>query len=302
MALLNPPELRVSVLALITKYLASRHGNSDQYERMLDAAIPPSIGSAKKVDPEALQRDVKLNVSAGTMLGLFEREGDEVRLGAGAAVAVKTGQSAFCSHLRGLVLAAEVNEAPWGGQAGARDLTNSLAWFLTFPAERAPQRMDGTEPSARTLLEIDFGPRVEAKGEDDGGWPIGNDSRWSTFIRWACSLGFAWRAPGGALVPDPTPAIRDVLPQVFGKDEVLTASRFVDEVGRLVPVLDGGTYRQFVEANRHERTSDDRLTGPLSDAIARLRIEKAVDLEDRADAPRLNFANGTTFSHVRKTR
>lgn len=300
MALLNPPELRVSVLALITAYLASRRGDRDQHQHLLDAVAPPSIGSAKNTDRDALQRDVSRNLVAGTSIGLFERDGDEVRLGPGAATAIKAGPTAFSSHLRELVFATAVNDAPWGRQTGARDLTNSLAWFLTFPAEQAPQRMDGVEPTARTLQELDFGSRIESKVDDEGGWPIENDSRWFTFTRWACSLGFAWRAPGGVLVPDPTPALRDVLSQVFGSEDVLTSSRFVEEVGRLLPVLDGGTYRRFVEDQRRVPTSNDRLTGPLSDAIARLRIEQALDWEDRADAPRLNFVDGTTFSHVRK--
>jgi hypothetical protein len=294
-ALLNPPELRVSVLLLISGYLASKRGSRDRYERVLDAVAPPSLAMAR-TDAESLQRDVRRNVRAGLTLGLFVDDGPHLSLDPGAVAAVKGGTEAFVAHLRRLILDPAVNEAAWGRQVGARDLTSALAWFLMYAPSEAPQRMEGAEPSALTMQERDFGPRI---GDDETNWPIGANARWQTFEGWVCALGFAWRGPNGALVPDPTPAVRAAMPAILGYGEVLPATAFVDAVAAEVPVLDRGAYREFVRSHMKEPMPDEVLTAPLSQAIARLRIEQRIDLEDRADAPRLNLFDGSTFSHVR---
>lgn len=296
MALLNPPELRVSVLLLISGYLVSKRGSRDRYERVLDAVAPPSLAVAR-TDAQSLQRDVRRNVRAGLTLGLFVDDGPHLSLDPGAVAAVKGGTEAFVAHLRRLILDPVVNEAAWGRQVGARDLTSALAWFLMYAPSEAPQRMEGAEPSALTMQERDFGPRI---GDDETNWPIGANARWQTFEGWVCALGFAWRGPHGALVPDPTPAVRAAMPAIFDYGEVLSATAFVDAVAAEVPVLDRGVYREFVRSHMKEPKPDEVLTAPLSQAIARLRIEQGIDLEDRADAPRLNLFDGSTFSHVRR--
>jgi hypothetical protein len=93
-----------------------------------------------------------------------------------------------------------------------------------------------------------------------------------------------------------------VLPAILSKGKVLTASAFVDAVCSEVPVVDRGAYSEFVRANQREPRSEDRLTAALSEAILRLRIEKIIETENRADAPRLSLFDGTTFSHVRGMR
>jgi hypothetical protein len=101
------------------------------------------------------------------------------------------------------------------------------------------------------------------------------------------------------LVPDPTPAIREVLPTTFGNDRDLAAREFVHRVASALPVLDFGRYRQFVEENWSRREPDQRrLTAPLSEALERLRDEGLISFDDRADTARLTRADGTTFSHV----
>lgn len=297
MALLNPPELRVSVLLLISGYLASKRGSRDRLERVLDAVVPPSLAT-ERTDAESLQRDARHNVRAGLALGLFVEDESHLSLGLGAVAAAKGGTEAFVPHLRRLIFDPAVNEAPWGRQLGARDLTSALAWFLMHSPSEAPQRMEGAEPSALTMQERDFGPRIAE--DEDTNWPIGANARWQTFEGWVCALGFAWRGPNGALVPDPTPAARAALPAILGDGEVLSATAFVDAVAAEVPVLDRGVYREFVRSHMKEPKPDEVLTAPLSQAIARLRIEQRIELEDRADAPRLKLFDGSTFSHVRR--
>jgi hypothetical protein len=293
-ALLNPPELRPSVLLIILRYLAARRGQRDQVERLVATIAPLGLSGA---NPDL---DVRRNLTAAVELGLITRTGDDLTLGDGVLRAIRGGEASTVAILRERVFDEELNSAPWGSQVGARDLTNALSWFLTFSADAAPTQMEGRERSAKDLQEADFGPRQASRGDDDdsGGWPIGNLARWGTFRRWAPSLGFAWVTPKGNLVPDPTRAIREVMPAILRSE--MAGKDFIAKLADAVPVLDNGRYREFVESNwRRPVPEHRRLTSALSDALERLRNEGRLILDDRADAPRVTRSDGSTFSHVR---
>jgi hypothetical protein len=298
MALLNPPELRPSVLLIVVRYLASRRGQRDVVDRLVATIAPAGIGGA---NPEL---DVRRNLVAAIELGLIDRSDDEVTLADGVLAAIRSGEASTMALVRRRVFDDELNTAPWGSQVGARDLTNALSWFLTFPADAAPIQMEGRERSAKELQEADFGPRQaparDSGDEDTGGWPIGNPNRWNSFRRWACSLGFAWVSPKGYLVPDPTAAVRQALPDILGKTSALTAPDFIDKLADVVPVLDSGRFRNFVESNwRRPNPAQPRLTDPLSDALERMRSDGRLIFDDLHDAPRVTRSDGSTFSHVR---
>jgi hypothetical protein len=299
-ALLNPPELRPSVQLLIVNDLANRRGQREKEERLVSALAPRGLGGA---EPD---RDVRRNLTAAIAIGVVNRDGEDIQLSPPMHAAAKRGRSEMISTLRQQVLDPIRNSGDWGSQAGARDLTNALSWFLSMAAGEGPIEMEGGGPrSAKELQERDFGPRQPDMGDDDtGGWPIGNLTRWQAFRRWACSLGFAWVTPKGSLVADPTAAIRDELRSVFvaGRRE-LSAAEFISQMAELLPVLDRGTYREFVEAN-WQRPADEsnRLGEPLSDALERLRAAGRLEFDDRADAPRIARFDGSTFSHVRLGR
>ena len=292
MALMNPPELRPSGVVIILRYLAEQRAQQDVVARLLATVAPPSL----KGDP---QSDVSHNLRAATELGLVVRDGEKVVLSENACVAVQRSQGAVVKLLRQRVFDDSLNVAPWRSQAGARDLTNALSWYLTLAPSGAPIQMERGPRSAEDLQLKDFGPRQEADGGRSSNWPINNNTRWGPFRRWACSLGFAWVNPNGHLVPDPTVAIRDSLPEVFSGQPEQTARDFVKNLGEAVPVLDGGRYREFVTSNWQRPPTEERgLTVPLSDALERLAGERAITLYDRADAPRVAKADGSTFSHV----
>lgn len=298
MALLNPPELRPSILVIIVRYLASRRGQRDEAERLVATLAPSGLAGA---NPD---HDVRENLAAATELGLVVRSGDNVALGDGLLAVARRGEDAIMTAVRTRALADDLNTEPWGSQVGARDLTNALSWFLTFSANAAPIQMEGRERAAKDLQERDFGSRQSFGDEDDAGeWPIENAERWIPFRRWACALGFAWVSPRRHLVPDPTRAIRAVLPDVVGTTAELTGREFIDKLATALPVLDSGRYREFVERNwRRPPTEQQRLTSPLSDALERLRLAGALTFDDRADAPRVTRHDGSTFSHVRSGR
>ncbi len=294
MALLNPPELRPSVTLTIVRYLGAQRAQQDDPERLLATLAPASLGGANP------QRDVNENLKAAIELGLVLRSKDKVTLAEGVLPAVEEGRGAMVKLLRKRVFDDSLNSTPWRSQVGARDLTNALSWFLTLPPAESPIQMEGGPRSAEALQTKDFGPRQDEDGGESSNWPIGNSTRWNAFRRWACSLGFAWANPNGRLVPDPTVAIRDALPDVFTAADELTAREFVSKVGECVPVLDGGRYQEFVTSNWERPAAENRaITVPLTDALERLASKGSIVVDDRADAARVAKADGSTFSHVR---
>ena len=297
MALLNPPELRASMMSIIVLYLAQRRGQRDEWARIVDAVAPPTLADS----PQKHQRDARRNLRSAIEIGIAFRDGDLVQLSSESANAAKDGTLAIARLLRQRVLSEDLNTAPWGSQVGARDLTNALAWFLTFSAAKAPVRMEGDPPSAKTLQEADFGKR---HGDDDAsGWPISNAERWRAFQRWACSLGFAWRSPSRRLVPDPTPAVRDSIPAIFGRETTMDGRSFVATLGMHLPVLDRGAYREFVEQNWNRSSGSGVTLSPATtDALQRLSKSGHLKIHDRADARRETLADGSTFSHVSRGR
>ena len=298
MALLNPPELRASLMVTIVLYLSQRRGQRDDRTHLIDSISPPTLS-----ENSDNQLDARRNLTSAIELGLVAMDANTVRLTPETNKAAAKGSDGIASHLRTLVLAPGLNTEPWGSQSGARDLTNALAWFLTFTASEAPARMEGRHPNAKAAQEADFGPRQPRRDsndeEDGGGWPISNPTRWGAFQRWACSLGFAWRSPADRLVPDPTRAIRDALPLVFDKQKTIDSRTFVKALGSRLPVLETGAYREFVLENwRRTAPQQQSLTAATTDALKRLAAEGRLELEDRADAPRTSMFDGSTFSHA----
>lgn len=301
MALLNPPETRLSVIVLIARHLAGCANFQDDKDRLINCLSP--IGLADENTASAIrnsQNDASINLTQAIEIGIVEDDKDITRLSTAAASAIHDGTDAFVKHARTQILDTSRNRAAWRSQKGARDLTNALAWHLSIPATRAPEGMEaGPEPRADTLLEEDFGPREEDEGEGFN-WPVVGRTRWPTFGRWACSLGFAWRDPSGRLIPDPTVAIRDVLSDVFAEKNILPAKDFIGNLGVALPVLEGGAYRKFVEKNWNRPADDrNRLSQATTDALRRLQWSGTLDFRSVADDPEVvTYANGEDFSEV----
>jgi len=294
MALLNPPELRASVMIVIVQYLAQCRGQSEERSRIIDAVSPPSLTES----PQKHQLDVRCNLASTVEIGLASLDSERVTLSPESTKAARKGTSAIASLIRRRVLSVELNTAAWGSQQGARDLTNALAWFLTFKPAQAPARMDGDSPSAKSQQETDFGARV-SNDDDSSGWLISNSTRWNAFQRWACSLGFAWRSPSGRLIPDPTVAIRDSVPVMFESESTLDGESFIAALGAQLPVLESGEYRRFVEKHwKRQSESEESLSTATTDALRRLEASGHLEFEDRADAPKIARADRTIFSHV----
>jgi hypothetical protein len=286
MALLNPPESRPAVILLIARRLAGRPDVSEGKDNLIRAL------SAHGSPTDHPTHDVAVNLRQSTMLEVVEEVEDVVHLNEASHDALQTGS--FAKFLRKQVMDKRFNQEPWGSQAGARDLTNGLAWFLSLPATELPEDFGGHGVNVQTIQAQHFGER-----EDN--WPIVNSERWVGLQRWACGLGFAWKTPTGLTVPDPTATLRDVIPEVFANENRLSAVDFLKAIAKAVPVLDGGTYRKFVQDNLAQDQSlgpPKRLSQALTDALRRLERSSEIRLEERDDAHARHDATGRPFTHV----
>lgn len=178
----------------------------------------------------------------------------------------------------------ENNQGFWDNEGTlAADFTRALAFILA-------QDIYVNEFSAHHRVEA----LEHRQFRDEARRLLQNNTRWNGLRHWAKYLGFFWEDQ--RLWPDPTAAIREELPEVFGKQKELPAQDFITRLGERLPVLDGGRYRLDIEAvleptEWQPPTRPDLLSTSLSRALWRLsRPGGPLRLESRADA-----GNGRTL-------
>ena len=160
----------------------------------------------------------------------------------------------------------------FGAAEGARaaDLTRTLAWMMAQDAFRT--RFGDLERLESEQIE-----------NSDRRW-MQNSTRKTGVGYWAEFLGFS-RQPGGDI--DPTVAVRDVLPEILGPGEGMSARDFVDRIAEQLPVLDGGRWQTAVLAEVSESALAPLQSGQVSTALSRallcLRATGELLLQNRAD-------------------
>lgn len=300
MALLNPPQILPNVAAVLLRTVRGSEGQQISREELERAAAPSALqrGEGGASGPGSKGFDDTL--TACIVIGLFERNGDVIRLDPRLSDDVRDRRKEPDPRrlLRELVLAEQLNFGLWESTEGARDLTRALAWYLAQDPLRAPGGWN-EQGGVDLAQEAQFAAAERV---------FSNDTRWGAFTRWATFLGFAVRLPRETrtvLVPDPTVAVRDVAAALLSSGRV-EINAFVEELGRTLPVLDGGEYRRSVESRMRPdavAASTDQLSPSLAHALLRLRDERLLVIEDLADAPmkmRLpdGFGPERTVTHV----
>jgi len=300
MALLNPPQILPNVAAVLLRTVRGSEGQQISREELERAAAPSALqrGEGGASGPGSKGFDDTL--TACIVIGLFERNGDVIGLDPRLSDNVRDRRKEPDPRrlLRELVLAEQLNFGLWDSAEGARDLTRALAWYLAQDPLRSPGGWN-EQGGVDLVQEAQFAAAERV---------FSNDTRWGAFTRWATFLGFAVRLPRETktvLVPDPTVAVRDVAAALLSSGRV-EINAFVEELGRTLPVLDGGEYRRSVESRMRPdavAASTDQLSPSLAHALLRLRDERFLVIEDLADAPmkmRLprGFGPERTVTHV----
>lgn len=195
--------------------------------------------------------------------------------------------------VRMVAMRAENNERFWERERSrAADLSRAVSWMLA-------QDVYALDGNVKRLAVLE-----EAQIVDSSKQTIGkNDTRWNGLKTWMLYLGFA--RDGMQWVVDPTQALREALPDIFGLARELSAPAFVKGAASVLPVLDGGIYRVQVEGALKESAWPQLRAGlvssSMSRAIQRLDREGFITLSNRSDTEgvvSLTGSNARTWRDV----
>jgi hypothetical protein len=254
-------------------------------------------GNVDAVDTSQLTR----TLNRWSELGLFGMHNGQVVLAAPHGDTLgKTADQAEArlpKVARAIALSAENNARFWEAEAAkSADLSRGLSWLLAQDV----YAIETNAPKTIANLEIE-------QLTDEARCIFQNETRWNGLRAWMPYLGFA--REGAQMAVDPTVAVRDVLPEVFASSQSLTARQFVENLARVVPVLDRGTYRTQVEAVlnpvRWRKPPEGQLSTALSRALQRLEYEGQIALGRGADAKEgaaLTGAGGRVWREVTDVR
>jgi hypothetical protein len=156
-------------------------------------------------------------------------------------------------------------------ESRAADLSRSVAWLLAQDVYRTGNQ---------SLFSV-----ANAQVAGTGAVIMQNEARATGLKVWAYFFGFVRHA--GNTDIDPTVAIADVLDQCIPRGAEMPAKQFVEALAHALPVLDGGVYRRAVElrlgAGALPTLQPDQLSMSLSRALMCLRVNKTLQLTNRAD-------------------
>jgi len=229
-----------------------------------------------------------------TQLGLF-RESEEGKVGLDKADRDPEKLPSVC---RRLLFNEDNNQNFWDSEGTlSADFTRALAFILS---QDIYAHEFGSHPDVQAL--------EQKQVRDEARRILQNDVRWNGLRFWGDYLGFFW--VDHRRWPDPTAALRDELPAVFGPQKELSATDFVSRVASQLPVLDGGRYRHQVEeildpSEWRRPARSDLLSTSLSRALWRLsqpggpiRFEARADAGDAKTLQRAGGRKWTSFTHV----
>lgn len=279
MSLLNrPSDGLVSVLIALWRTLVTYGSLSEA--RLLALCAPESVVGEK--------RDMaKKTLTRWRQLGLFVAENDEISLAPDARDLALDDIEGFRRVVLAFVLREPNNpmlttakDADDQEGSLASDATRAAAWIL----------------AQSTVLMPATWSRVEAVQAEQGIKPraFANDTRWHGFVEWASFLGLIVKA-GRTLIPNPASAVRGVLSDVFGGVRELPQELFFTRIAEALPVLDGGKYREQVEATVEHpwrSVTMGEVSPSLSVALQQLESSGELLLESRSDAPHRRFLGG----------
>lgn len=318
MGLINPPEVRPSIVRAL--YRVCLHCGVEQaatIEQYLELLAPTGVvGSA-----DARRLDALRTIREATRLGILVpdlKRSDHFRLALAPVPAGVSSLEAECFMSRQLrqLAFSEANNSDLFGTSGksteeadaeqiagetllttgAREFNRIQAWLYTFDPLGAAFVWAGGDKQGRR--------GVQQSQQADRRFVV-NDFRWNAFRRWSLYLGLSRQdgRTGAGVIPDPTVAIFDELPDLRASgNEQRPLSDFRNELAVRIPVLDGGSYRTAVLAALGQQAADDELSRPLTLALARLERGGHLSLEHLADYSGHVFEFGRRLiTHIRFT-
>jgi len=158
------------------------------------------------------------------------------------------------------------------------EVADALSWLLA---------QDPFRPFAKARQHADL-LREQLDESDILLTTIGNDSRFQNLLYWARYVGFAeWIGSGGndLILPDPTRAVQEYLPSVFGDNTMLPIGEFAGRLAKTCSIFEGGVSRQAFEKRlRISFREHHHFARSTSLCLARLENRGVISIVKEADA------------------
>jgi hypothetical protein len=291
MSILNrPSQGQPSVLVALAKTIWASENQSLTFDHLLNRAAPPSLTD---------QKQARGALNSWLKLGLFtQAKNGEISI-ANALPSLTHFKPQTLAWLRAatrqIAFRPKNNDPFWATKHRsdndedstdglASDLTRGTAWLL---AQNLDVRL-ATHRQAESLAGKQLG---------NSQLVLQNDTRWKPLVDWMLFLGLGLKGPEetprvteenpSVLFIDPTEAISDLLPEIFADDLELPQGDFLHALARMLPVVDGGAYRQELEKQMTSQWSGPakgRLSPALSRALLRLESSRKIKLLEKSDA------------------
>ncbi len=270
MALLNPsPVLALPTAMWITFRAIAEQGPLAESD-MFALTSPPAIRGPVGDDASPPTQAARESYRALRDHGMVETD-ERGRVAIAGAAATPKSYVAFCTALRGVLLSRPVTEPPLD-ESGANDFLRGLVWLLTTDPVGEPWSEGRTEQE-----RVPVGPTLV----------FVNSTRWNGFRYWAEALGFAEVAVtgpsvGGALMPNPTRALRDFIVATYAPGDDIPISQLLDDFRGAVPVVPGGQLSRSLGYEQDPREVDRATTYALESGRARgwLTLDRRADAAD----------------------
>ncbi|TWT52265.1 protein DpdG [Allorhodopirellula solitaria] len=294
MSILNrPSDGLVSVLVALVR--SSVMIGTMPKSKLLDICSPKSLGDGKQdMATKTLSRWIELGLFVTTEKGEV-KVADEYR---SALRKFDASAAAIAKAVRQVVLDPENNKNFWSDEENrSADFSRAASWVLA--------------QNAHAFVPTSYS-QVEPKTLEQAGTPdvilFQNDTRWSGFVSWATFLGIGRSDSGkasGGFIADPTPWVREPALELVPQKKDVPIQEFLEGLATLIPVIDGGHYRQEVESKlRSEKwraPGSGMVSTSLSRALLRLQAGGELRFADRSDSDsRINLVgrDGRTVQSV----
>jgi len=262
---------------LFSIYAALADSEDGELRSHIEAwATPPSL--ATRGGGEEDEGSTELFTSAlkeARKLGIVEENNDRLKISSevrGAKENRRLPEAEFRTYISEVLF-----DRARAAKAEQSAFMLAVAWLLS---QNPLQPLNFSE-APQNMLKAELGDQWEKT-------QLTNRSCYQNFLYWARYLGFATFVGYGSerrVFPDPTNAIAERLPRIFGDNQILDIESFLSKLSGILPVFEGGTVRAELDAMRTwTHTNENRLSIATSLAMQRLADRGAITLESVADA------------------
>lgn len=265
MSIIGSMEATPSRVRLLVSVLSERT-SGETPERLLAFCSPKPLWR-NVAEPTVIFRQT---LKAAKDLRLIEEDGDKLRLTSHLSSRREFTEATFLASLEAVLL--PVSAPDDDGEAA---FARAIAWFL-MQSVKLPLQFGVTKKD-------DIQKQL---GDEGDVYDLTNKDRWNAFTYWCRYLGFGEALAARSMVPDPTVALRRLLPRVFSKGQEAPIGTFLQSLASVSPVFEEGRVRSEVEGRCRPAFArqPQRLSQSTSFALIRLEQLGLIHLDARADA------------------